>query len=154
MPSVKNSSKASNNSKKSVSCGGSAKIKKYFQARREFPTLTKTKCMEIAGYKHDNAGVVEKTLQFQALWRDHADLIKSLDKDVATRIREAQLATGASAKNNLNVLQGIINKKAAKDRDRVSATKEVTTITGERMPEQVDHNLTGDEELLTKILSG
>ena len=153
MSSVKKSSKASNNKENAVSRTGSAKIKKYFEARRRFPKLTKTKCLEIAGYKHDNATEVEKTKQFQELWREHEELCRSLDQDVATRIKEAQKATGAGVMSTLTVMQGILSKKKAKDRDRVSAGKEIVTITGERMPEQVDHNLTGDEELLSKILS-
>ena len=109
--------------------------------------------MEIAGYAHDNAAVVEKTKLFQELWAEYQELCNSLELDVATRIRDAQKASGFCAANNLKVLQSITTRVKAKDRDKISAIKEGTTITGERMPEQIDHNITGDEELLSKIMS-
>jgi len=139
--------------KKAVSCGGGTKIKKYFQYRREFPTYTKTKCMQLAGYRHDNAQTVEGTKLFQELWAEHEALCASLDLDVETRIRNAQKATGNCVKNNLKVLQDIINKKAAKDRDKIGAIKQATDTTGERMPTEANVSLTTDEELLSKILN-
>lgn len=132
----------------------SAKVKKYFELRTEHPEFTKRKCMDLAGYgKNTNPERVEGTVYFQELVTEYQAVCKSLDKDIATRIKEAQKATGACAMNNLKALTKIVNKKVAKDRDIVSATKEITAITGEKMPEQVDHNLSMDEELLSKILS-
>ena len=153
MSSSPKSSNPSNDSKKAVSRRDSAKIKKYFQARREFPHYSKTKCLQIAGYTHNNAGTVEKTKQFQALWAEHEELVKSLDLSIEERIRAAQKATGAGVKRNMAVLAGIVNKKAAKDRDRIAATKQVTEITGEKMPTEISATLSGDEELLSAILT-
>ncbi|HUX58617.1 MAG TPA: hypothetical protein VMV77_16725, partial [Bacteroidales bacterium] len=87
------------------------------------------------------------------LWAEHEALCASLDLDIETRIRNAQKATGASVQNNLKVLQDIINKKATKDRDKVSAIKQSTDTTGERMPTEANVSLTTDEELLSKILN-
>ena len=147
-------SKSSNNSIKSVSRGESAKIVNYFNLRREHPEYSKTKCMQLAGYAHDNAAVVEKTKLFRELWKDHQELSKSLDLDIEARIKKAQKATGACAKSNLTRLQTVIKRKGSKhDRNAIAATKQVTEITGERMPTEVSATLSGDEELLSAILS-
>lgn len=155
MTSVKKSPKSNGKRKKAVSrTYSSGKIKNYFNLRREFPTMTKTECLMEAGYSENTKpDTIEGTQLFKKLWREHEELCRSLDLDVATRIREAQKATGASVKGALSVMQEILAKPKAKDRDRVSAGKEIVTITGERMPEQIDHNITGDEELLSKIMS-
>ena len=116
--------------------------------------MTKRDCMDESGYSENTSSEdVEGTKLFRELWREHEALCRSLDQDVATRIKEAQKATGAGVLSTLTVMQGILSKKSAKDRDRVTAGKEIAGITGERMPEQVDHTLTTDEELLRKILS-
>ena len=133
---------------------GSGKVKKYFNFRREFPGYTKQACKELAGYsKTTNPDEIENTKLFKALWAEHEALCASLDLDIETRIRNAQKATGASVQNNLKVLQDIINKKATKDRDKVSAIKQSTDTTGERMPTEANVSLTTDEELLSKILN-
>ena len=147
-------SKSSNNSKKSVSRGESGKITKYFNLRRLNPEFSKTKCMQIAGYKSDNAQTVESTKQFQALWTEHQELVDSLKMDIEERIKLAQKATGACAKSNLTRLQTVIKRKGPKhDKNAIAATKQVTDITGEKMPTEVSATLSGDEELLSAILS-
>ena len=154
MSSSSKSPKGSKDTKKAVSRGESGKITKYFNYRREHPEYSKTKCMQLAGYKHDNAQTVENTKQFQALWIDHQELVDSLKTDIEERIKTAQKATGAGVKSNLVRLQSVIKRKGPKyDKNAIAATKQVTDITGEKMPTEISATLSGDEELLAAILT-
>lgn len=154
MSNYSKSPKDSKDTKKAVSRGESGKITKYFNSRREHPEYSKTKSMRLAGYAHDNAQTVENTKQFRALWEEHQELCKSLDLSIEERIRAAQKTTGAGVKSSMLRLQSVIKRKGPKhDKNAIAAAKQVTEITGERMPTEVSATLSGDEELLAAILT-
>lgn len=156
MSSSSKSSKSSNKGKKGVSgVGSSGKVLKYFNLRRSHPESTKEQSRDDAGYsKATHPERIEETKQFQALWSEHQELLDSLKTDIEERIKTAQKATGAGVKSNLVRLQSVIKRKGPKhDKNAIAATKQVTDITGERMPTEVSATLSGDEELLAAILT-
>ena len=129
----------------------SPKTKKYFDILRFSPELPKEIAKVSAGYSpKTNTDVIEATDYFQELQQEQNQLIESLKKPIDERIREAQLRTGFNAANNLRILQEVAI--AAKPRDKVAAIKTGTEITGERMPEQYDYNVTGDSTILTRLM--
>ena len=156
MSSSPKSSKSNKQGQKAVSRGySSGKVLKYFNLRRSHPEYTKLQCRDESGYSEaTHPDTIEDTKQFQALWEEHQELIDSLKMDIEERIKLAQKATGAGVKGNLTRLQTVIKRKGSKhDKNAIAAAKQVTEITGEKMPTEISATLSGDEELLASILS-
>lgn len=135
---------------------GQAKSKKlstYFILGIRFPNMSKVEKKQRAGYAEGTSSVtIEGTKEYKELADYYSKLDGSLELDIKTRITEAQKDSGVCVSNNLGVLQGIINDKKAKHRDRISAVKQATDVTGEKMPEIVVANINTDDALLNKLL--
>ena len=131
----------------------SAKINKYFEIIRENPTLPRMEAAKRAGYS-DNSGntinAIESTVVFKTLWEEQQRLVESLKKPIEQRIHEAQERTGFCAELALRRIRQVCSR--GKDRDAIAAGKVGTEITGERMPEQYDYNVTGDSTILTRLM--
>jgi len=128
----------------------SAKIKKYHEIITFSPFLTKTEALRQAGYSpKTDAAIVEATAEFKRLNEEHQKVVESLKLPIDQRIREAQERTGFTAAKVLKRLSAVVD--TGRDRDAVAAAKTGTEITGERLPERVDHNITGDDALLSKL---
>lgn len=136
--------------KKRVSCIKTAKIKKYHEIITFSPQLPKTVALVQAGYSTGTkAEAIESTQYFKQLQAEHQQVVDSLKLPIDQRIKEAQERTGFTAARVLARMQQILDN--GKDRDAAAAGKLGTEITGERLPERIDHNITGDDTLLSKL---
>ena len=130
---------------------GSGKIKKYHEIITFSPNLPKTAALIQAGYSSKtHADDIEATGAFKALQVEHQQVVDSLKIPIAERIKQAQERTGFNAALCLRRIKQIVH--TGKDRDAAAAVKVGTEISGERMPEQHDYNVTGDSTILTRLM--
>jgi hypothetical protein len=118
----------------------SFKASLYLKNRIEHPEWTKERCKNEAGYcKGTKPEIIDKMI---------AQAITDIP-DMAERIRTAQRETGFNAASNLSTLQEI--RERGDYRERIAAIKVGTEITGERMPEQIGLQVSGDESVLSRL---
>jgi len=152
MPQNPKNKKNKENTKNRVSRDkGSAKIKKYHEIITFTPEITKTAALIQAGYARTvSSDAIERTDQFKSLQAEHQQVVDSLKLPIEERIRQAQERTGFNAALCLRRIRQVIH--TGKDRDAAAAVKVGTEISGERMPEQHDYNVTGDSIILTRLM--
>lgn len=136
---------------KGVSDGGGAqdlskRVNLYFTLQLEHPDWSKTKCRNQAGYSRaTKPDVIESSEAYYKLRLEY------FSSDLDQRITKAQARAGSTIEERFKALQKI--QKSTDKKDVLSAIKLETDITGDKRPERVDHNITGDESLLQSIFT-